>query len=284
MTPLRTRLAERVMAGSPHYPAPGDVLTFWKQLLEKTRLQMSLFRGVSPQPGPEMSVRQGALRWSFVVGDDSSLVVLQVAGRPPGGEGASVESPAVVAGRLQAHRSEIESLCGARLIWRPSHAQDQPSLVIIWRVEEYGPGTTGDWPALQDALVNAMARLHRACRPYLAGAAIPPEAVPVRAADPEGLPQRFAEELITAYFLLGEETGYRPEAFLRVASRHGGFEAARRELQASQPSEALDVLRKLHRLDVSVEAFVLRPEYAPLFSAEELKIARERLRSYGYPV
>jgi hypothetical protein len=35
---------------------------------------------------------------------------------------------------------------------------------------------------------------------------------------------------------------------------------------------------------VSVEAYVLRPEYAPLFTEEERSIARARLKGYGYLV
>ena len=40
-------------------------------------------------------------------------------------------------------------------------------------------------------------------------------------------------------------------------------------------------LWELKRLDLSVEAFVLRSEYAPLFTEEERGIARARLKEYG---
>jgi hypothetical protein len=49
-------------------------------------------------------------------------------------------------------------------------------------------------------------------------------------------------------------------------------------------------LRRLHdavgvkRLDLSVEAYVPRPEYAPLFTEEDSSIARARLGEYGYAV
>jgi hypothetical protein len=267
------------MSSAPEVPVPGDLLTFWKQLLEKTRLRTSLFREVAPKPGPELAVRQGALRWSFVVGDDSSLVVLQVADRPqvvPSGES--------IAQRLLKHRSEIELACGARLIWRQSHAEGQPLLVIIWRVQECGPGTTGDWPALQDALADAMRRLYGISRPYLTGDAGRPKPETGPELETGELLQHFTEEMINSYYLLGEETGYRPESLLKSGGRHGGVETAHRLLRSSQPREELDTLRKIHRLDISVEAFVLKPEYASLFSDEERETARIRLRSRGYPV
>jgi hypothetical protein len=267
------------MSSAPEVPVPGDLLTFWKQLLEKTRLQTGLFREVAPKPGPELAVRQGALRWSFVVGDDSSLVVLQVADRPqvvPSGES--------VAQRLVKRRGEIELACGARLIWRQSHAEGQPLLVIIWRVQDCGPGTTGDWPALQDALADAMRRLYGISRLYLTGDAGRPQPEMGSELEPGELLQRFSEEMINSYYLLGEETGYRPESLLKSVGRHGGVETAHRLLRSSQPREELDTLRKIHRLDISVEAFVLKPEYASLFSDEERETARIRLRSRGYPV
>jgi hypothetical protein len=49
-------------------------------------------------------------------------------------------------------------------------------------------------------------------------------------------------------------------------------------------SDGFTTLWELKRLDLSVEAFVLRPEYAPLFTEEERAIARARLRQYEYVV
>jgi hypothetical protein len=49
-------------------------------------------------------------------------------------------------------------------------------------------------------------------------------------------------------------------------------------------SDGFTTLWKLQRVDLSVEAYVLRPEYAPLFTEEERAIARARLKGYGYLV
>ncbi len=263
------------MPTAPQGSDSGLYVSFWNQLLEKTRLQTSLFRGAAPKAGAELTVKQGALRWSFVVSDNASLVALQV---------GDTDANRVISERLLAHQHEIDLACGARLIWRQGHAADEPALVVIWRVEEYGPATTGDWTGLQDALVDAMARLYGACRPYLTEKpGQPAPARPAPDADIEGLAQRFTEDLINAHYLLGEETGYSAAQFLGSVRRHGGVDAARRSLRVSQP-EGLETLRKMHRLDISVEAYVLRPEYAALFTEDEREIARARLRSCGYPV
>jgi hypothetical protein len=41
-------------------------------------------------------------------------------------------------------------------------------------------------------------------------------------------------------------------------------------------------LWEFKRLDLTVEALVLRPEWSLLFSEEERQIARKRLSDYGY--
>jgi hypothetical protein len=44
------------------------------------------------------------------------------------------------------------------------------------------------------------------------------------------------------------------------------------------------VLWENKRLDLSVEALVIRPEYHSLFSGEERKICIERLKEFGYEI
>jgi len=43
-----------------------------------------------------------------------------------------------------------------------------------------------------------------------------------------------------------------------------------------------EVLWENKRLDLSVEAYVLKAEYDDLFTMEEKKLCRERLRNFGY--
>lgn len=57
---------------------------------------------------------------------------------------------------------------------------------------------------------------------------------------------------------------------------------ARELINSSRPSQGFTALWELGRLDLSVEAVVLRPEFRHLFSARELKTAHRRLVDHGY--
>jgi hypothetical protein len=76
--------------------------------------------------------------------------------------------------------------------------------------------------------------------------------------------------------------GYRATYFLQMVQEHGGVETARRLIRQQPVAEGLTKLWKMGRLDLSVEAFVLRPEYAPLFTDEERAMARQRLTELNY--
>jgi hypothetical protein len=76
--------------------------------------------------------------------------------------------------------------------------------------------------------------------------------------------------------------GYRPTYFLQMIEQYGGAETARRLIMSDQPSDGFRRLWEMQRLDMTIEAFVLKPEYAPLFSEEERRRARQRLADLHY--
>lgn len=78
-----------------------------------------------------------------------------------------------------------------------------------------------------------------------------------------------------------KKEGYTASYFLRMLSEHGGVETARRLVNADTPSEGFTRLWMMSRLDLSVEALILKPEWKSLFSDEERERARERLAKYG---
>lgn len=67
-----------------------------------------------------------------------------------------------------------------------------------------------------------------------------------------------------------------------MLSEHGGVETARRLIMASTPSDGFTHLYLQHRLDLTVEAAVVEPEFGPLFDEDVLDQARRRLQEYGY--
>lgn len=80
-----------------------------------------------------------------------------------------------------------------------------------------------------------------------------------------------------------KKLGYNPTYFIRMVHEHGGVETAHRLLAKEDPSAGLTTLWELGRLDLSLEAIVLKPEFAPLFSAEERQRVRQRLAEHhGY--
>ena len=76
--------------------------------------------------------------------------------------------------------------------------------------------------------------------------------------------------------------GYRPARFLQMVSEHGGVETARIILAQNNPTEGFGTLWEKQRLDLAIEALVLKPEFASLFSEEDRAKARARLDDVGY--
>ena len=99
------------------------------------------------------------------------------------------------------------------------------------------------------------------------------------------LQDKFHNELINVYKRAKKEAGYNASRFLQmISSSGGGYEAAKKLIIQEGGSEGFTNLWELHRLDLTVEAVVIKSEYASLFSAEEIMICKKRLINYGYEV
>jgi hypothetical protein len=78
--------------------------------------------------------------------------------------------------------------------------------------------------------------------------------------------------------------GYVATRFLQMVSERGGLRTAHDLLATDTPSEGFTALWELRRLDLTVEAAVLEPEFESLFTDTERDVARRRLNDYGYSV
>jgi hypothetical protein len=76
--------------------------------------------------------------------------------------------------------------------------------------------------------------------------------------------------------------GYNPAYFVRMLDEHGALLTARQLIAAGSVSEGFERLWELGHLELTVEAIVLRPEFASLFTERELRVARRRLEELGY--
>lgn len=92
----------------------------------------------------------------------------------------------------------------------------------------------------------------------------------------------FTEAMLGIYREAREELGYNASRFRQMVVARGGVEAARALLRSSSVSDGYEMLWEHGRLDLSVEALVLRREWAELFTDEEREIARRRLDEFDY--
>ncbi|WP_409304704.1 EVE domain-containing protein [Peribacillus sp. SCS-155] len=79
-----------------------------------------------------------------------------------------------------------------------------------------------------------------------------------------------------------KKIGYNASRFRNMVANQGGLNVAKKFIKNNTPSDGFTSLWELGRLDLTVEALVLSPEYANLFSVEEKQIVRERLQEYGF--
>jgi hypothetical protein len=98
----------------------------------------------------------------------------------------------------------------------------------------------------------------------------------------EEIERRFHRAMISIYETAKRELGYNATRFLQMISEHGGLATARQLLWSDAPSEGFTTLWERGRLDLTVEAHVLDPEFAPLFTDEDREQARARLETYGW--
>lgn len=96
------------------------------------------------------------------------------------------------------------------------------------------------------------------------------------------LEQKFHTAMVDIYRRAMDEADYQATYFLKMLSELDGLQTARRLLQAPKTSDGFTALWERGRLDLTVEAVMLRAEFAPLFSQDEREQARDRLEKYGY--
>ena len=96
------------------------------------------------------------------------------------------------------------------------------------------------------------------------------------------LEKRFHEDMLNTYDTALEEFGYRASRFMQLVSNFGGVQAAHQLISKVGNTYGLEELYLNRRLDLSVEALVLKPEYRSLFSDEERRICREVHEGMGY--
>lgn len=92
----------------------------------------------------------------------------------------------------------------------------------------------------------------------------------------------FHQAMVEIYTVAKKDLGYTATRFIQMVGEVGGLDTARRLLHAPGVSDGFTTLWEKGRLDLSVENRVLDPRFRPLFTDDERRIARERLKQYGF--
>jgi hypothetical protein len=98
------------------------------------------------------------------------------------------------------------------------------------------------------------------------------------------LEKKFNEDMMKIYTTAKKELKYNASRFLQMISCDGGLQTAKKLIAKKESAEGFEVLWLNGRLDLSVEAHVLKPEYSELFTEEEKNICSERLKKVGYNI
>lgn len=98
------------------------------------------------------------------------------------------------------------------------------------------------------------------------------------------LENKFNLDMKDIYLSCKRELGYTPTRFMQLVSQKGGVQAAKQLILKDGGTYGFEVLWENNRLDLSIEAYVLRPEYESLFSDEERRLCRNRLIEFGYKI
>ena len=95
------------------------------------------------------------------------------------------------------------------------------------------------------------------------------------------LEEKFTAAMFDIYKRAKAEAGYNASIFLGMLTKQGGLATAKQLINAPKPSDGYTHLYERGRLDLTVEALVVgQPQWASLFTPEELARAKRRLDEY----
>lgn len=98
------------------------------------------------------------------------------------------------------------------------------------------------------------------------------------------LERKFNIAMRDIYEVAKRECGYNATRFMQMVAEKGGVAAAKQLISKDGGTEGFAKLWEHGRLDLSVEAHVLKDEYNELFTEDERTMCRERLIAFGYKI
>ena len=95
---------------------------------------------------------------------------------------------------------------------------------------------------------------------------------------------KFNKDMKNIYFTAKRDFGYTASRFMQLVSQKGGIQADKQLIAKEGGTYGFEVLWENKRLDLSIEALVLKSEYKTLFSDDEKQLCKERLKQFGYMI
>ena len=97
------------------------------------------------------------------------------------------------------------------------------------------------------------------------------------------LSKQFEVAMFDIYRRAKSEANYNATVFLQMITGRGGLETAKYLINSTKESDGYTALYMRQRLDLTVEAMVVEnSKWHDLFTVDELKKARARLKKFGY--
>ncbi len=136
-------------------------MTFWEGFLQKANETTSLHSNISPRPKSniEFGAGKSGITFKYSILADKARVELYIHTK-------NQETNKRYFDALYAHKREIEKVFGAPLDWQRLEGQ-KFSRIAHHITDKGGLKDKESWSELQDAMIDAMVRLHRAISPYI---------------------------------------------------------------------------------------------------------------------
>ena len=84
------------------------------------------------------------------------------------------------------------------------------------------------------------------------------------------LEKKFNADMHNIYIAAKKELGYNASRFMQLVSQKGGVQAAKQLIATDGGTYGFEILWEYKRLDLTVEAHVIKDEYKELFTEKEI--------------
>ncbi len=144
---------------------------FWEALLAEANKRTALHANISPSQESWVSANRGGFGYQYIIRKHEGKVALYI----DRGKGTEAENKAVF-NALLAKKEAIETAFGGPLEWVSE--EDKRACQVVKTITVGGVRDEAKWPAIHQAMIDAMIRLEAAVRPYLTALSVRREAAP----------------------------------------------------------------------------------------------------------